>query len=144
MSAIGQADDVILASNCIRNLKLLAQLTETYCKHHRVTLVPRKTKLLVMYPRGQLAKVEYAELINQVKIEGMQVPFTDEAEHVGVLRNRSGNMPHILKRITAHKKAMAAICSAGIAKGHRGSPSSALRLQELVKSELQYGSHQDE
>ena len=131
VSAIGQADDVILASNCIRNLKLLAQLTETYCKHHRVTLVPRKTKLLVMYPRGQLAKVEYAELINQVKIEGMQVPFTDEAEHVGVLRNRSGNMPHILKRITAHKKAMAAICSAGIAKGHRGSPSSALRLQEL-------------
>ena len=48
-----------------------------------------------------------------------------------VISNCKGNMPHILKRITAHKKAMAAICSAGIAKGHRGSPSSALRLQEL-------------
>ena len=40
VSAIGQADDVILASNCIRNLSLLAKLTEQYFKHHRVTLVP--------------------------------------------------------------------------------------------------------
>ena len=131
VSAIGQADDVILATNCIRNLQLLAHLTERYCKSHRVTLVPSKTKLLVIYPRAQKEAVEYAEIINQVKIAGVQVPFTDEAEHVGIVRSRSGNLPHITKRISAHKKALAALCSVGIAKGHRGSPSSALKLQQL-------------
>ena len=131
VSAIGQADDVILASNCIRNLSLLARLSEQYCKHHRVTLVPSKTKLLVIYPRSQTAAVEYAEMINQVKIAGTLVPFTDAADHVGVLRSQSGNLPHILKRISAHKKALAAVCSAGLARGHRGSPSSALKLQQI-------------
>lgn len=96
-----------------------------------MTLVPSKTKLLVIYPHGQTEAVEYVKVINNVKIAGQQVPFTDETDHVGILRSRSGNLPPIMKRITAHKKALAAICSVGIAKGYRGSPSSALKLQQL-------------
>ena len=70
-------------------------------------------------------------MIIQVKIAGTHVPFTDAADHVGVHRSQSGNLPHILKRITTHKKALAAVCSAGLARGHRGSPSSALKLQQI-------------
>ena len=34
--------------------------------------------------------------------------FVDEAEHVGFLRSTAGNLPHILNRLSAHKKSLAA------------------------------------
>ena len=46
VSAIGQADDVMLAANNVDNLNLLAKFTESYCKSYRVKLVSSKTKLL--------------------------------------------------------------------------------------------------
>ena len=46
VSAIGQADDVLLVSNDIDKLHLLATLTEIYCRKYRVKLVSSKTKLL--------------------------------------------------------------------------------------------------
>ena len=49
VSAVGQADDVILAANSVESLSLLAKLTESYCASHRVKLVPSKTKLLPLY-----------------------------------------------------------------------------------------------
>ena len=132
VSGIGQADDVILPSNDIRNLSLLAHLTEHYCDHHRVTLVPSKTKLLPIYSKKQEDSIEYAKVINPVKIADKVVNFVDQAEHVGVLRCKTGsNLPHIYKRITAHKKAMAAVYATGIARNHRGSPSSALKIQKI-------------
>ena len=39
MSAIGQADDVMLAASSVDSLKLLAMLTESYCASYRVKLV---------------------------------------------------------------------------------------------------------
>ena len=104
VSAIGQADDVILPANDIRNLSLLARLTEHYCSQHRVTLVPTKTKLLPIHVSRNSEAVEYAKIINPVQIGGTKVSFVEEAEHVGVLRNSTGsNLPHLYKRITAHK-----------------------------------------
>ena len=47
VSAIGQADDVVLAANSVESLQLLAQLTESYCTDYRVKLVSSKTKLLL-------------------------------------------------------------------------------------------------
>ena len=41
------------------------------------------------------------------------------------------NMPHILQRIAAHKKALSAICSAGMSQGHRGNPAASLRVHQL-------------
>ena len=46
ISAIGQADDVILAAQSLYNLQLLVNLTEQYCSKFRVKLEPSKTKLL--------------------------------------------------------------------------------------------------
>ena len=131
ISAIGQADDVILPSNDIRNLKLLANLTENYCARHRVTLVPNKTKLLAIHDKNTEQEVNYAKLINPITIAGKQVDFVQEAEHVGILRSQNGNIPNLQRRISAHKRALATLCHAGVAKGQRGSPASALKLHNL-------------
>ena len=131
VSAVGQADDVILAANSVDNLMLLAKLTESYCSSYRVKHVSSKTKLLPMYKHSHEYLVEYAKLTNPVTIDGKTVEFVKEAEHVGVLRSTSGNMPHILQRITAHKNDLAAICSAGLSKAHRGNPAASLRVHLL-------------
>ena len=51
VSAIGQADDVLLPANTVDELSLLAKLTESYCANYRVKLVSSKTKLLPLYLR---------------------------------------------------------------------------------------------
>ena len=43
VSAIGQADDVMLAALSLHNLQLLVILTEQYCAKFRVKLEPIKT-----------------------------------------------------------------------------------------------------
>ena len=131
ISGIGEADDVILAANSLENLKFLARLTENYCSSFRVKLVASKTKLLPVYHTRHDHLVEYAQLVNTVMIDGSVVQFVHEAEHVGVLRSSSGNMPNILQRIAAHKKALGGVSSAGMARSHRGNPASSLRVHQL-------------
>ena len=131
VSAIGQADDVILASNSIDDLSLLARLTESYCARYRVKLVPSKTKLLPLYKKEHKILVEYAKLINPVTINGDTVNFVKEAEHVGVLRSVDGNMPNILQRIASHKRALGSVSSAGLARGHRANPAASLKAHQL-------------
>ena len=45
VSAIGQADDVVLTSNNIFSMFNLLYLSKIYCSKHMVNLVPEKTKL---------------------------------------------------------------------------------------------------
>ena len=131
VSAIGLADDVALVTDDIDNLRLLARLTETYCSNYRVKLVPDKTKLLpVSAPRHKYL-VSYAELVNPVTIAGVPVKFASEAEHVGVLRSTAGNLPNILHRISSHKKSLASVTPAGLARDHRGNPAASLRVHSL-------------
>ena len=54
-------------------------------------------------PPGSEMEVEYAKIISPVNINGKFIPFSESAEHVGILRSVDGNMPHILDRFTAHK-----------------------------------------
>ena len=60
VSAVGQADDVMLMSYSIENLQLLVSLTEDYCAKFRVKLEPSKTKLLAFYHPSQSFQVEKA------------------------------------------------------------------------------------
>ena len=106
VSAIGQADDVILAANNLDNLRHLARLTEVYCANFRVKLVSSKTKLLPIFLPRHYQLVEYAKLANSVSIDNTTVKFVTEAEHVGVLRSTAGNLPNILHRIACHKQAL--------------------------------------
>ena len=131
ISATGQADDVVLTANTIDNLALLVRLTESYCARYRVTLVPSKTKLLAFNTPNHEHLIHHAKAINPIKIGGEQVQFVDEGEHVGVVRNTAGNLPTILSRIEAHRKAMRAVLPSGMAQSHRGNPAASLRVHQL-------------
>ena len=128
---LGQLDDVILSTYDIDSMRLLVTLTEKYCYKYRVMLVQSNTKLLGFATSKQKHSLEHAKLINPVTINSLPVKFVDEAEHVGVIRNTSGNMPNIANRITSHKKAMASVLSAGLAKNHNGNPMASLKVHQL-------------
>ena len=118
-------------SNNLDSLHLLLTLTEQYCNKYRVTLVPSKTKLLgFCTPRTQHI-LDIAKLSNRIAIKDQKVAFEEETEHVGVTRNTSGNLPHIMNRIAVYKGAMASVLSAGLAKGHQGNPAAGLRVHHL-------------
>ena len=132
MSAVGEADDVIEMSNDLDNLLLLIKLTEIYCKRFRVKLEPKKTKLLCYSNKNCDFLARHAMSTTRITINDVPVIPTNEAEHVGVVRNTAGNMPNIVHRITKHKKSLGSILSAGLARGHRGSPAAALPLLNLL------------
>ena len=131
ISAIGQADDVILCSNDIDSLRLLVTLTENYCRKYRVKLVTSKTKLLGYSTSRKKHLLDLAKLVNPVTINDQPVKFVSEVEHVGVLRNVNGNMPHIMNRIAEHKSGLSFVLSAGLARGRHGNPSASLKVHEL-------------
>jgi hypothetical protein len=132
ISAVGQADDVILLSNDINDLQLLVKLTEQYCQQYRVKLEPKKTKLLgYSHNKNTDLLVKHAVSTSLITINNTPVKFTNEAEHVGVVRHTDGNMPNIVHRVSQHKKALGSVLSAGLARGHRGSPAAAIKVHQL-------------
>ena len=132
ISGVGQADDVMLLSNDIFELMLLVMLTEQYCQKYRVKLEPKKTKLLGFSHNKQTELlVKHAASTNLITINSTPVEFTNMAEHVGVVRHTDGNMPNIIHRVSQHKKAIGSVLSAGLARGHRGSPAAALKVHQL-------------
>ena len=130
-SCIGQADDSALLSNDIFALQNLLLLTLQYCEEYSVTLVPEKTKLLAFCPSGSEDAVSYAKIISPISINGTAIPFSDSAEHVGIVRSVHGNLPNILARLSAHKKAVFSVLSSGLARGHSGNPAASVRVERL-------------
>ena len=95
-------------------------------------MTPEKPKLQVFAPPGLDCYVEYSKVTNYLSINDVPLLFTDSTEHVGVTRSPgSGNIPHILKRITSHKRALGAVLSSGLARRHRGNPAASLRAEKL-------------
>ena len=131
VSAIGQADDVVLCSNNIDNLRLLVTLTENYCKRYNVKLVPTKTKLLGYACPNKKHLLDLAKVVNPITVAGEPVKFVEEAPHVGVVRSTSGNLPHIMDRISSHKRGMNFVLSAGLSRGQSGNPAASLRVHQL-------------
>ena len=91
-------------------------------------LVPEKTKLMAFYPASQSINVYYQKLISNIHINNTKIQFTDEAEHVGIIQNVSGNLPHLLSRFSAHSRAVRAVLPAGLARGHSSNPAAGLRI----------------
>ena len=131
LSSIGLADDTCLLSSCIFNLQNLVVLTEEYCKKYVVELVPEKTKLLCFSPAGQDIAAYYWQLVSPVNLSDTKISFVDEADHVGVTRSIHGNKAHILRRISAHNRAIMAILPAGLARSHKGNPAASLHIERL-------------
>ena len=134
VSGIGQADDVALLSNDIFALQNLLQLSLQYCKRNHVTLRADKTKLQVFSNRSTDIAAYYAKVVSPINMEGDVINFVDEAEHVGLLRSTSGNLPHLASRISSHRKSLAAVLPLGLARGHRGNPAASLRIHQLYAS----------
>ena len=66
-----------------------------------------------------------------IRIDPKQIEFTSEAEHVGVVRPTSGNLPNILNRISCIKKALNATLAFGLSKGHRSNPAATLHVLKV-------------
>ena len=131
ISAIGQADDTALVSNNLHNLQYLLLLTENFCRKYQVKLSSSKTKLQVYFTHHMRKEVNYATLINPIRVNAAKVDFVECAEHVGIERSTSGNSVSIFTRFNAHKRALGAVLHAGLARGHRGNPQAGLRIEQL-------------
>ena len=131
ISSVGQADDSVLISSDFTKLAHLLKLTLNYCQKYHVIVTPEKTKLLVFTPDKQDAYAEYYKACNYLEIDGVPLSFVDSAEHVGVTRAVSGNLPHILQRIASHKRSLNAVLSAGMARHHRGNPAASLSVERI-------------
>ena len=131
ISAIGQADDVILAAPSLYNLQLLVKLTEQYCDKYRVKLEPSKTKLVAFCPPKLKFMVDHAFNSQKIEINNYHVKQVSEVEHVGVLRNTDGNLSQILNRVAMHKKSLHALLPTGVARRNRGNPAVSVKLSLL-------------
>ena len=87
--------------------------------------------MLAFPPPGCEMLTDYAKIISPVNINGTFIPFTDSAEHVGIVRSIHGNKPNILARLAAHRRAVFSVLPAGLARGHRGNPAASLRVERL-------------
>ena len=114
-------------------LHYLLQLTVEYCDKYQVELVPDKTKLLCFTPKKSELSAYYWKLVSPISLGQSKVQFCSEADHVGITRSTSGNLPHILGRISAHRRAVLAVLPAGLPKGHRGNPIVALWCSSLAQ-----------
>ena len=133
VASVGQADDTALISNDISQLQCLLNLTLIYCQKHQVQLSASKTKLLV-FSKQETDYVKYAKLLSPLHIGNTPIPFASTAEHVGVLRSVSGNLPHIHQRMVNHKRSLAKILSMGLSKRHRANPIASLRAETVFST----------
>ena len=128
VAAIGQADDTALVSNDIHSLFYLLQLSNIFCQKYLVELSADKT-ILQVFTKNSLDKVDIDA--NPILINDKTIPFSNQAEHVGVIRSVSRNGPAILARMSAHRKALASVAFTGIAKGQKGNPAYIIRIEKL-------------
>ena len=97
-----------------------------------VTMVPEKTKLLCFTPKGFEPLTQYWKSILTITMSDLAIPFSDKAEHVGLLRSSATSaMLAVLARIAAHSRALHAVLPAGLARHHRGNPAASLCVHLL-------------
>ena len=131
ITSIGLADNTVLVSDDIFNLACLLKLLNNYCNKYKVNLIPSKTKLICIGSQKHANLIEYSKIINPIKIYGTDIGFNSSLEHVGVIRSVSGNMPAVLDRITAQKRAVGSVLSSGLGRGHLSNPAAGLRGMKL-------------
>ena len=134
ISAVGQADDTLHTSNNIHRLQNLLQLTLFFCSMLNVEFSTEKTNLQAFFTKDIAKDVEYLKVYSPISIHGKAIEFSETAEHVGIIRSVSGNLPNVLARMSAHKKALGATLHSGSARHHRGNPLEGLKVEQLYGS----------
>ena len=92
-------------------------------------LAPEKTKLLAFAAPRHKTLIQFTKLTSKLEIQNTEIQFSDTAEHVGIVRSSSGNLPHILDRVAAHRKALYAVLAAGVARRHNANPAAGIKVQ---------------
>ena len=67
-------------------------------------------------------------------INGKQIEFVEQAEHVGVIRSTEGNLPNLLQRISSFKRSLGSMISCGLSKGRRSNPAASLRILTIYST----------
>ena len=93
-------------------------------------LVLTKAKRCICPQSGGIS-VDYAKTVSPISISGTPIAFSNSAEHVGIVRSIEGNLPNILERLSAHKRAVFSVLSAGLGRGQSGNPAASLRVERL-------------
>ena len=128
VAAIGQADDVVLVSDDIYFLHHLLQLSLSYCDKFHVSLAAEKTKLVVFSTKNHQHLVNHQKMLSPIANNSTPIEFSLTAEHVGITRSSEGNLPHILGRISSHRKALFSIIPAGLSKRNNANPAATIRI----------------
>jgi hypothetical protein len=130
VSGIGQADDVALLSNDLHALQGLLDLSLYNCKKYHVSLSSEKTKLQVFCAKSSEDAAFIGRATSILNISGHPVQFETEAEHVGIVRSTTGNLPHLLSRFAAHRSSLFKVLPVGAGKGHRGNPAACINAHQ--------------
>ena len=132
ISCISPADDAVLLSCSLVNLKLLLHLTVVYCKKYDVELVADKTHLVAFTSGHVDEETELAMHSLPIMLNEKRLSFSDEATHLGVLRSAStSNMPHLMSRLSAHRKVLFSLLPAGLARRHNANPYAGLKIESM-------------
>ena len=73
----------------------------------------------------------YQKDTTSLSIDGVDIEFVDNVEHVGVVRSVDGNLPNIQARIVAHKRELGAVLHTGLARNHRGNVAASIRIDKI-------------
>jgi hypothetical protein len=134
VGSIGVADDVALVSPDPHALQSLLNLSQSLTSSRCMVNVLEKTKLLLFHPKGDNS-AEYWQEVSPIMMNGAALPLSSQAEHVGVLRCRTGNnLASISARMAGHTKSLYSIISCGMARNHRGNPAASLRVESCYSA----------
>ena len=129
VGSIGVADDVALISPSPHALQSLLNISQSLTSSRCMVNVPEKTKLLLYQPKGDQS-AEYWLDVQPITMDGVALPLSSQAEHVGVLRSPGGsNLASITARMAGHTKSLYSVISCGMARSHRGNPAASLRVE---------------
>ena len=95
-----------------------------------MSLSSEKTKLQVFCAKSSEDAAFIGRATSILNISGHPVHFETEAEHVGVLRSTTGNLPHLLSRFAAYRSSLFKVLPIGAGKGHRGNPAACLNANQ--------------
>ena len=87
-----------------------------------------------MFSNKDTDYTRYTKQLSPLHIAGTPIELATTAEHVGVLRSISGNLPHIHQRIVNHKRSLGQILRMGMSRHHRANPIACLRAENVFST----------
>ena len=68
---------------------------------------------------------------NPIRVNEKQISLSDRAEDEGIIRSEQGNIPNLMKILSAHKKSLAANLFVGTAQNQGGNLAAIIKLEKI-------------